>query len=234
MEWILIIIVVIVALLVILVARSRRGRELTVTVLDSGTLSPVPGADVSADGPRSFSGSTGTNGTVAFGGVKAGDYAVKAGAPGYVSSPPVTIPVGRAAKHTVRLNSTPPPAPVAVVSPTPAAVPTRPSQELARGPAPLLPPTPAPAVVPSVPTPPLPVPPAPGEEEDFGGGRIHEIIQTFRAKGALSPETALTAQELGLSRIFVRIMKRRRGKTKVFVEVNGKYYLDEKALRAMK
>jgi hypothetical protein len=50
----------------------------------------------------------------------------------------------------------------------------------------------------------------------------------------LSPETALTAQELGLSRIFVRIMKRRRGKTKVFVEVNGKYYLDEQALRAMK
>jgi len=29
-------------------------------------------------------------------------------------------------------------------------------------------------------------------------------------------------------------MKRRRGKTKVFVEVNGKYYLDEQALRAMK
>jgi hypothetical protein len=81
---------------------------------------------------------------------------------------------------------------------------------------------------------PSPAPPAPEEEEGFGGERIRAIIETFRAKGALSPESALTAQELGLSRIFVRIMKRRRGKTKVFVEVNGKYYLDENALRAMK
>jgi len=233
-EWFLIIILVAVALLVILLAWSRRGRELTVTVLDSGTLSPVPGADVSADGPRNFSGSTGTNGRVAFGGVKAGDYAVKAGAPGYASPPPVTIPVRRAATHTVRLNSITPPAPVAVVSPTPVAGPTLPSQEPARGPVPPLPPTPAPAVAPSVPTPPPAAAPAPGEEEGFGGERIREIIQTFRAKGALSPETALTAQELGLSRIFVRIMKRRRGKTKVFVEVDGKFYLDENALRAMK
>jgi hypothetical protein len=233
-EWILIIVIAIVALLVILVVWSRRGRGLTVTVLDSGTLSPIPGAGVSADGPKSYSGSTGTNGRVAFGGVKAGDYAVKAGAPGYASPPPVTIPVGRTASHTVRLNSITPPVPVAVVSPTHITGPTRPSQEPALGPVPPLPPTPAPAVAPSVPSPPPPAPPAPGEEDGFGGERIREIIETFRAKGALSPAAALTAQELGLSRIFVRIMKRRRGKTKVFVEVNGKYYLDEKALRAMK
>ncbi|MGA7475743.1 MAG: carboxypeptidase-like regulatory domain-containing protein [Thermoplasmata archaeon] len=233
-EWILILIIAVVAVLVVLVAWSRRGRELTVTVLDDGTLSPIPGADVSADGPKSFSGSTGSNGRVAFGGVKAGDYAVKAGAHGYASPPPVTIPVRRAAAHTVRLNSTTPPAPVAAVSPTPFAGPTRPSQEPARGLVTPLPPTPAPVVAPSVPTPIPPAPPAAGEEEGFGGERIREIIQTFRAKGALSPQTALTAQELGLSRIFVRIMKRRRGKTMVFIEVNGKYYLDEKALRAMK
>jgi len=230
----LIIVIVIVALLLILVAWSRRGRQLTVTVLDSGTLSPIPGADVSADGPNRFSGNTGTNGRVAFGGVKIGDYAVRAGATGYASPPPVTIPVRRVASHTVRLNSIAPAAPAAVVSPTPVTGPTRPSQEPVRGLVPPLPPTPAPAVAPSVPTPPPPAPPAPEEEEGFGGERIREIIQTFRAKGALSPETALTAQELGLSRIFVRIMKRRRGKTKVFVEVNGKYYLDEQALRAMK
>jgi hypothetical protein len=36
---------------------------------------------------------------------------------------------------------------------------------------------------------------------------IGEIIKTFQAKGP-SPETALTAEELGLSRLFVRIMKR--------------------------
>ena len=234
LEWILIIVIVIVALLVILVAWSRSGRELTVTVVDSATLSPVGGAAVSADGPKRFSGSTGANGRVAFGGVKSGDYAVKAGAPGYASPPPVTVPVRRAASHTVRLNSLPSPAPVSVVAPTPVPVPTRPSQEPARSPVPPPPPTPAVAVAPSVPAPPPPAPSAPEEEEGFGGERIREIIQTFRAKGALSPETALTAQELGLSRIFVRIMKRRRGKTKVFVEVNGKYYLDEKALQAMK
>ena len=70
--------------------------------------------------------------------------------------------------------------------------------------------------------------------EGFVGGRISEIIRTFKEKGAISPETALTAQELGLSRIFVRIMKRRRGRTRVFVEINGKYYLDQKALQEMK
>jgi len=233
-EWVLIIIIAIVALLVILVAWSRRGRGLTVTVLDSRTFAPIRGAYVSAEGPRSFSGSTGTNGRVAFGGVEGGDYAVKAGASGYASPPPVTIPVRRTAAHTVRLNSITPPAAEAEISPSPVAGPTRPSQEPAQGPVPPLPPAPAPAVAPSVPRPPPPAPPAPGEEEGFVGGRIREIIETFRAKGALSPETALTAHELGLSRIFVRIMKRRRGKTKVFVEVNGKYYLDESALQAMK
>ena len=65
------------------------------------------------------------------------------------------------------------------------------------------------------------------------GGRIGEIIRTFQAKGAISPETALTADELGLSRIFVRIMKRRRGRTRIFVEINGRYYLDQKALKEM-
>jgi len=29
----------------------------------------------------------------------------------------------------------------------------------------------------------------------------------------------------------VRIMKRRKGRTRVFIEVNGRYYLDEKALQ---
>jgi hypothetical protein len=233
-EWVLIILFVIVVLLVILVAWSRRRRELTVTVLDSSTLSPIPGADVSANGPRSFSGSTGTNGRVAFGGVKAGDYALKTAAPGYASPPPVTISVRRGATLTVKLNSFAPNVPETAVSPNPVAVPTRPPQEAARTLAPPLPPTLAPAAAPSVTRPPPSIPPAPGEEEGFVGERIREIIQTFRAKGALSPETALTAQELGLSRIFVRIMKRRRGKTKVFVEVNGKYFLDEMALQAMR
>ncbi len=166
--------------------------------------------------------------------MKAGDYTVKAAAPGYASPPPVTIPVKRAAAHTVRLNSITSPVPVAVITPTPVVGGTRPSQEPARGPVPFLPPTPTPAVAPSELRPPPLAPPTPGEEEGFVGERVREIIQTFRAKGALSPETALTARELGLSRIFVRIMKRRRGQTRVFVEINGKYYLDESALQGMK
>jgi hypothetical protein len=62
----------------------------------------------------------------------------------------------------------------------------------------------------------------------------HQFLLSEVAKGAVSPETALTAQELGLSRLFVRIMKRRQGRTRIFMEINGKYYLDEKALRGMK
>jgi hypothetical protein len=70
--------------------------------------------------------------------------------------------------------------------------------------------------------------------DGWAGDRIRHIVATFQAKGATSPATALTADELGLSRMFVRIMKRRRGQTRVFVEINGKYYLDEKALKGMR
>jgi hypothetical protein len=97
--------------------------------------------------------------------------------------------------------------------------------------APATPPTPARAT-PPLPSPPPATPPGGTEEaEGFGGERIRQIIRTFQSKGALSPETALTAEELGLSRMFVRIMRRRRGKTRVFIETNGKYYLDQEALQ---
>ena len=86
-------------------------------------------------------------------------------------------------------------------------------------------------------TPSVPVPAAPEEQdlelEGWGGERIRQIIKTFQMKGAISPETALTADELGLSRLFVRIMKRRKGRTRVFIEINGRYYLDQKALKEM-
>lgn len=41
----------------------------------------------------------------------------------------------------------------------------------------------------------------------------------------------MTAQELGLPPRFERAMKRRLGATRIFVEVNGKYYLDEARLQ---
>ena len=234
-QWILILIVVALALiLLLLILARRRRRELTVTVVDSGTASPVTGAGVSAEGPEHYSGSTGSDGRVGFAGVRTGDYSVKAGATGYRPSVLVVIPVRGTTRHTVRLDR---------IAPNPHEA--EPSHAPDERPSPPSPPVPTEATPPTAPssdaavTRPEAAPAQVGAEanegaEGWGGERIRQIIQTFRSKGALSPETALSADELGLSRIFVRIMKRRRGRTRVFVEVDGKYYLDEKALQAMK
>jgi hypothetical protein len=61
--------------------------------------------------------------------------------------------------------------------------------------------------------------------------RIQGIIQKFRDKGATSPEKALTIQELGLPPRFEEAMHRRLGQTGIFVEENGKYYLNEERLK---
>jgi len=58
-----------------------------------------------------------------------------------------------------------------------------------------------------------------------------EIEAVFRTKGATSPEKAMTAQELGLPPRFEEAMRRRLGATGIFVEVRGKYYLDEARLK---
>jgi len=226
LEWILVLLVVAVAIVALIVIVRRRGRELNVSVLDADSLSPLPGAMVSADGSKSYTGSTGANGQVALGGLKSGDYTVRAGASGYTPSTPVTVSLPRTTQQTVRLQRMAPETPSAVPTPVPA-------------PAPTAVPAPVVAAIVSPPAPPVPAsaPPTSPEvegSEGWAGERIREIVRTFQAKGALSPETALSADELGLSRMFVRIMKRRRGKTKVFVEVNGKYYLDEQALRGMR
>jgi hypothetical protein len=61
--------------------------------------------------------------------------------------------------------------------------------------------------------------------------RIAEAVARFREKGATSPEKAMTIQELGLPPRFEEAMKRRLGATGIFVEVGGKYYLDEARLQ---
>ena len=61
--------------------------------------------------------------------------------------------------------------------------------------------------------------------------RLQEIIRKFREKGATSPEKAMTIQELGLPPRFEQAMHRRLGQTGIFVEVNGKYYLNEDRLK---
>ncbi len=66
----------------------------------------------------------------------------------------------------------------------------------------------------------------------YGGQRerLRDVITKFRQKGATTPEKAMTAEELGLSPMFKEAMKRRLGQTGIFVETNGRYYLNEKRL----
>lgn len=232
-DWSIVGIIVAAALIAVILLAYRRRRGLTVRVLEVGTFSPVSGAAVSAAGPENLSGYTRNDGKIAFGGVKDGDYSVKAGAVGYTTSVPVTVSVQKTTEHTVLLGRTPPSGPPPMDLRPPPIEPNLPSPEL---------PTMAPPPVAPVSAPPVAAPePAPtsggaaGIEgtEGWAGERIREIVRTFQMKGAISPETALSAEELGLSRMFVRIMKRRRGRTRVFVEINGRYYLDQNALQEM-
>ena len=66
----------------------------------------------------------------------------------------------------------------------------------------------------------------------FGGQRerLRDVVTKFREKGATTPEKAMTTEELGLSPMFKEAMKRRLGQTVIFVETNGRYYLNEKRL----
>jgi len=61
-----------------------------------------------------------------------------------------------------------------------------------------------------------------------------EIIKRFREKGAVSPDKAMTAQELSLPPRFEEAMHRRLGKTGIIIEINGKYYLSEERLKEFK
>jgi hypothetical protein len=246
-DWLLVAIVVILFLILLLLWYNNR-RDLIITAEDSQTLSPIPEALVSTEGPEKLSGYTDRDGKITFKGVKKGDYTVLVVAKGYNPSLPVEIKVKKKFKLVVKLDRTlagaqvttgrfvppagPSPAteavkPAAVLQPSSATQPPAPvvEQPVQHAPSPTV-------------APPQPAAPRerqePEKPEGFGGGRISEIIRTFQAKGAISPETALTAEELGLSRLFVRIMKRRQGRTRVFIEINGRYYLNQEALKEMK
>jgi hypothetical protein len=60
-----------------------------------------------------------------------------------------------------------------------------------------------------------------------------EVIDKFRQKGAISPDKAMTAAELGLPPRFEEAMRRRLGRLGIFVEVNGRYYLSEERLKQL-
>ena len=228
--WILIIAALLI-LVIILWYLRRRG--FTVEVRDTTTGSAISGANVTAEGPESLSAFTNKEGRAAFGGVKEGDYSVKATADGYNPSAPATIAVKRKTDYTVRLRpSAPSGASAGQGNAPPEGLDRIPSPDLGAG----TDPRSAGVAVGSAIAQSKPAPPSEQEPalEGWGGERIREIIERFKAKGAISPETALSAKELELSRLFVRIMNRRRGRTRVFIEVNGKYYLNQDALRETK
>jgi len=238
--WIIIALVSIALFLLIILWYRRRG--FTVEVLDSRTQSPIRGASVTAKGPENLSATADKDGKAKFGSVDEGEYAVGVTAQGYVTPTPVTVKVKKKTEYTARLSRNGPGtqggggenAPAGPQSPEAGVV--APSSSLEKqqpqpgfaGPAQES----APSAI-TQPGPGLPLEQQALEVEGFGGPRMRQIIRTFQEKGAISPETALTADELGLSRLFVRIMKRRQGKTRVFMEVNGRYYLNQKALGEM-
>jgi len=235
--WIIVAIIIVFLLLVILLWYRRRS--LTVSVLDSKTLLPIFGAAVSASGPQKLSGTTEKNGKAVFSSPEKGDYSIQAVARGYDTSVPVSVSVKGRAEYTVRLapslGGTPatggvsPPGGLQATHIVPG-----PGSQTPQAAAPSAPAAGQVPVRAAEAVPPQPVEQELPELEGWGGGRIREIIRTFQEKGAISPETALTAKELGLSRLFVRIMERRKGRTMIFVEVNGKYYLNQDALKQTK
>ncbi|MGP8057654.1 MAG: carboxypeptidase-like regulatory domain-containing protein [Nitrososphaerales archaeon] len=256
--WIVVVIIIIIILFLMILLWYRR-RRLTVTVRDSQKLSPIPRATVSANGPVNLSGTTENNGQVVFTNPKKGDYSIQAIAAGYNPSIPVTVSVKKTIEFAVRLDRIAPGAQEGVVSSAPSEGPGRdkvigldegkaslhgsgvmaqsPSLQTQQPQTGVTQPTQqgsAPAVTQTESASSPSDQQGLDELEGWGGERIRQIIRTFQMKGAISPETALTAQELGLSRLFVRIMKRRKGRTRVFVEINGRYYLNQKALQEMK
>jgi hypothetical protein len=233
-----------------------------VAVQNSQTLAPISGANVSVSGPEDLSGTTESNGQIVFSNVKKGDYSIKASATGYNTSTPVQISVKNKTTYVIKLDSNAPKTQTGTSNGATPGGPkdgsagsfpgdenkaskdsnviaqessnqtqqaqTQVTQTIQQGS--VHPATPQTAEYASPP----PSQQEPTEQQGWSGERIRQTIKTFQEKGAISPETALTAKELGLSRIFVRIMERRKGQTKIFVEVNGKYYLDQKALEEEK
>ena len=78
---------------------------LTITVQNSATLAPVSGASVTAQGPLTLSGVTGSNGQIVFTKVQAGNYVISVSATGYNSSTPVSVSVTANTPYTVSLQS---------------------------------------------------------------------------------------------------------------------------------
>jgi hypothetical protein len=245
LPWFVWVIIILLAALFFFIILWHRRRGFTVKVSDSRTQAPIIGAGVTAKGPENISGTTGRDGKADFGRVEEGEYTIGVTGSGYIPPTPVTIKVKKKTEYTARLDRIRAGVQGGVGESAPPEAPSREAGVMARSPSleTQQPQTgftkpPHEGAASAMAPPGLELPPGqpgPGLDlEGFGGGRIGQIIKTFQEKGAISPETALTADELGLSRLFVRIMKRRQGKTRVFMEINGRYYLNQKALEETK
>jgi hypothetical protein len=69
-----------------------------------------------------------------------------------------------------------------------------------------------------------------GALPDMMKERVKELTETFKEKGAVSPETAMTSEELGLPPMF-EMMQKRLGQKSAFIVLDGKYYLSEENAR---
>jgi hypothetical protein len=76
-----------------------------------------------------------------------------------------------------------------------------------------------------------PLPQRPFRAGLFMRERVLRLVERFRAKGAISPDTAMAIEELGLGPRFQLAMSRRLGRLGIFVEQNGRYYLSEEKLK---
>jgi ATP-binding cassette subfamily B protein len=64
--------------------------------------------------------------------------------------------------------------------------------------------------------------------------RMFEVVEIFKEKGATSPEKALPLENLGLPPMFRMMMQGPMGQSGLFVENNGKYYLNEERFTQMR
>ena len=227
--WIIIIIIIIVILIIIIFIWLSRQRKFTVAVQNSQTQSPISAANVIASGQQDLTGTTNKKGQTVFNNFKDGDYSIKASATGYITSMPISVSVKNKTEVVIKLNPTPSEAPKVDNSRSGPDNEGKATYSLAKETQQTQTPTQStPNITTTLPSPPSQQEPA--EPQSWRDEKIQQIIQKFQEKGAISPQTAMTAKELGLSRVFVRIMERRKEQTKIFVEVNGKYYLNQKAL----
>jgi YVTN family beta-propeller protein len=231
--WIIIIMIIIILLIIIILIWLSRQRKFTVTVQNSQTQSPISGANVSSSGPQDLSGTTNNKGQTVFDDFKDGDYTIKANATGYIASMPMSVSVKNKTEIVIKLNPTPSEGPKKDSGGNGSEDEGKANSVVAQQSQQTQTPMQSAPILTTTPPPP-PSPQEPTEPQGWRDEKIQQIIQKFQEKGAISPQTAQTAKELGLSRIFVRIMERRREQTKMFVEVNGKYYLDQKALEEKK